>query len=74
MCVCVCMRAGLQHSVGEMTNHLGLGEIKPALGDNGIEKGHRYGHTLVFTRAGIHHARRLSPFSELLSPFTLPGS
>lgn len=39
---------------GEMTNHLGLGEIKTALGDNGIERGHRHGHTLVFTRAGTH--------------------
>lgn len=48
------MCASLPAQCGEMTNHLGLGEIKTALGDNGIEKGHRHGHTLVFTRAGTH--------------------
>lgn len=71
--MCVHVR-GFAAQCGEMTNHLGLGEIKTALGDNGMEKGHRHSHALVFTRAGIHNARRLSPFSELLSPLTLAGS
>lgn len=45
------VRARARVCAREMTNHLGLGEIKTALEDNGIEKGHRHGHTLEFTRA-----------------------
>lgn len=48
------MRAGSQAQCVEMTNHPGLGEIKTALGDNGIEKGRGHGQTLAFTRAGPH--------------------